>query len=127
MSATQVAGGAETIMLTTEDIFLYEQGPKFDTNIPALRKLFESVAAVPGVKHVIQSHGTIAPIVRDPEVVDELSHIVVDESRSTGTRHRRIRKIVTQSLFIGLETGSPRLFQPVHERQGVSVQGRAMA
>ena len=106
---TQVAGGAETIMLTTEDIFLYEQGPKFDTNIPALRKLFESVAAVPGVKHVIQSHGTIAPIVRNPEVVDELSHIAVDKSihRHPASTHPENRYA---SLFIGLETGSPRLF-----------------
>lgn len=105
----QVAGGAETIMLTSEDIFLYEQGPKFDTNIPALRKLFESVAAVPGVKHVIQSHGTIAPIVRDPEVVDELSHIVVDRSihKHPASTHPEDRYA---SLFIGLETGSPRLF-----------------
>lgn len=106
---TQVAGGAETIMLTTEDIFLYEQGPKFDTNIPALRKLFESVAAVPGVKHVIQSHGTIAPIVKQPEVIDELSHIAVDRSIHThpASTHPENRYA---SLFIGLETGSPRLF-----------------
>lgn len=106
---TQVANGAETIMLTTEDIFLYEQGPKFDTNIPALKKLFESVAAVPGVKHVIQSHGTIAPIVRDPEVLDALSPVAVDRSihRHPSSTHPENRYA---SLFIGLETGSPRLF-----------------
>ncbi|HXF42765.1 MAG TPA: radical SAM protein, partial [Pyrinomonadaceae bacterium] len=106
---TQVAGGAETIMLTTEDIFLYEQGPKFETNIPALKKLFESVAAVPGVKYVIQSHGTIAPIVRNPEVLDALSPVAVGRSinthpASTHPEHRYA------SLFVGLETGSPRLF-----------------
>lgn len=106
---TQVAGGAETIMLTTEDIFLYEQGPKFDTNIPALRKLFESVAAVPGVKHVIQSHGTIAPIVKQPEVIDELSHIAVGRSINTHPASTHPEKRYA-SLFIGLETGSPRLF-----------------
>lgn len=105
----QVAEGAETIMLTTEDIFLYEQGPKFETNIPALKKLFDSVAAVPGVKHVIQSHGTIAPIVRNPEVLEALSPVAVDRSihrhpASTQAENRYA------SLFIGLETGSPRLF-----------------
>jgi radical SAM superfamily enzyme YgiQ (UPF0313 family) len=106
---TQVAHGAETIMLTTEDIFLYEQGPKFQTNIPALKRLFESVAAVPGVNHVIQSHGTIAPIVRDPEVLDALSPIAVDRSihRHPASTHPENRYA---SLFIGLETGSPRLF-----------------
>lgn len=106
---TQVAGGAETIMLTTEDIFLYEQGPKFQTNIPALQKLFESVAAVPGVKHVIQSHGTISPIVRDPEVLDALSPVTVGKSlhRHPASTHPEGRYA---NLFVGLETGSPRLF-----------------
>ena len=46
---TVFAGGADTIMITSEDIFLYEQGPRFETNVSALKKLFESVAAVPGV------------------------------------------------------------------------------
>ena len=80
----QVENGADTIMLTTEDIFLYEQGPKFNTNILALRKLFESVAAVPGVKHVVQSHGTIAPIVRDPQVIEALSPVAVNMSTLQG-------------------------------------------
>ncbi len=105
----QVANGADTIMLTTEDIFLYEQGPKFDTNVPALKKLFESVAAVPGVKHVVQSHGTIAPIVRNPEVIEELSPVCVNKSTHIhhASTHPENRYA---SLFIGLETGSPRLF-----------------
>lgn len=105
----QVANGAETIMLTTEDIFLYEQGPKFDTNIPALQKLFESVAAVPGVKHVIQSHGTISPIVKQPEVLDALSPIAVDRSLHTHQASTHPDKRYA-NLFVGLETGSPRLF-----------------
>lgn len=105
----QVANGADTIMLTTEDIFLYEQGPKFQTNIPALKKLFESVAAVPGVKHVVQSHGTISPIVRDQQVIEELSPVAVNMS----THHHHASTHPDgkyASLFIGLETGSPRLF-----------------
>lgn len=105
----QVENGADTIMLTTEDIFLYEQGPKFQTNIPALKKLFESVAAVPGVKHVVQSHGTIAPIVRDPEVIAELSPVAVDMSTHTHSASTN-KDNRYASLFIGLETGSPRLF-----------------
>ena len=36
----QVAEGADTILLTTEDLFLYEQGAKFKTNVPALKRLF---------------------------------------------------------------------------------------
>jgi len=105
----QVENGAETIMLTTEDIFLYEQGPKFQTNIPALKKLFDSVAAVPGVKNVIQSHGTIAPIVRDPEVLDALSPVAVGRSLHTHPASTPPENRYA-SLFVGLETGSPRLF-----------------
>ncbi len=105
----QVDNGADTIMITTEDIFLYEQGPKFDTNVPALKKLFHEVAAVPGVKHVMLSHGTIAPIVRNPEVIEELTPIAVDYSTHSHPASTHPDNKYA-SLFIGLETGSPRLF-----------------
>ena len=105
----QVANGADTIMITTEDIFLYEQGAKFDTNVPALKKLFKSITEVPGVRHVMLSHGTISPVVRNPEVIEELSPYAVDFSthRHPASTHHDKRYA---SLFIGLETGSPRLF-----------------
>ena len=105
----QVAGGADTILLTTEDIFLYQQGPRFDTNIPALKRLLESVGAVPGVEHIMLTHGTIAPAVKEPEVIAELSEVAVGKSvnrhpASTHAEHRYA------NLFVGLETGSVRLF-----------------
>ena len=105
----QVAQGADTIMLTTEDLFLYEQGRKFETNVPALRRLFESVAAVPGVRHISLTHGTMAPVVVRPEIVEEL-HLAADKSvnqhpDSTQAEHRYAM------MFVGLETGSVRLFR----------------
>ena len=105
----QVAEGADTILLTTEDLFLYEQGPKFQTNIPALRRLFESVAAVPGVKHINLTHGTMAPFVANPELLDELSELVVGKSSTQhpDSTHPDKRYAI---MFIGLETGSARLF-----------------
>jgi radical SAM superfamily enzyme YgiQ (UPF0313 family) len=106
---TQVENGASTIMITTEDIFLYEQGPKFDTNIPALKKMFKAVTEVPGVKHVMLSHGTMSPIVRDPSVIEELSPYAVDFSTHTHPDSTHPDKRYA-NLFIGLETGSPRLF-----------------
>jgi radical SAM superfamily enzyme YgiQ (UPF0313 family) len=84
----QVAEGADHIMLTTEDLFLYEQGLKFQTNVPALKRLFHSVAAVPGVKYVSLTHGTISPVVVDPEAIEELSEV---------QRYAM--------MFVGLETG----------------------
>jgi radical SAM superfamily enzyme YgiQ (UPF0313 family) len=106
---TQVEHGADTIMITTEDIFLYEQGPKFDTNVPALVKLFKSVTEVPGVKHVMLSHGTMSPVVRNPEVIEELTPYAVDFSTHTHSASTHPNQNYA-SLFIGLETGSPRLF-----------------
>ncbi|MGH9468643.1 MAG: B12-binding domain-containing radical SAM protein [Terriglobales bacterium] len=107
---TQVAEGAATILITTEDLFLYEQGPRFATNGAALERLFSSVAAVPGVRHVVVSHGTMAPVVRDPDVIERLSPIAVGKS----IHQHRLSPHPDQRfamLFIGLETGSPRLFE----------------
>lgn len=106
---TQVTEGADTILLTTEDLFLYEQGPRFKTNVPALKRLFKSVAEVPGVKHIMLTHGTIAPVLVEPGMIGELSEWAVELSvnqhkASTHPQHRYA------NLFIGCETGSPRLF-----------------
>jgi len=113
----QVAEGADTVLFVTEDLFLYEQGPKFDTNIPALMRLFQSVAAVPGVKHIQLTHGTISPVVRNPEVIEELSELAVSLSSdqhpaSTHPEHRY------QHMFIGLETGSVRVFKQYMKGKG---------
>jgi radical SAM superfamily enzyme YgiQ (UPF0313 family) len=106
----QVAEGADTILFVTEDLFLYEQGPKFETNAPALKRLFASVAAVPGVKHIQLTHGTIAPVVRNPEVIEELSDLAVSMSsdQHPASTHPERRY---QHMFIGLETGSVRVFK----------------
>lgn len=105
----QVAQGADTITLTTEDLFLYEQGKRFATNAAALRRLFESVAGVPGVKHIMMTHGTMAPVVVRPELVDEL-HLACDLSvnRHPDSTHPDKRYAM---MFVGLETGSVRLFK----------------
>jgi radical SAM superfamily enzyme YgiQ (UPF0313 family) len=105
----QVAQGADTITLTTEDLFLYEQGKRFTTNVPALKRLFESVAAAPGVRHMMLTHGTMAPVVVNPAVVDELQ-LAVDFSvnRHPDSTHPDKRYAM---MFVGLETGSVRLFK----------------
>ena len=118
---TQVAEGAECILLCTEDLFLYEQGPKFNTNIPALKKLFESIAAVPGVKYINLTHGTMAPVVRDPELIPELQ-LAVEKSL---TRHPASTQAEQryQHMFIGLETGSVRLFDQYMKGKGYPYRG----
>jgi hypothetical protein len=66
-------------LLVTEDLFLYEHGPRFATNIPALKHLFESVVAVDGIKYIGLTHGTMAPIVAEPNLIPELQ-LAVDRS-----------------------------------------------
>jgi radical SAM superfamily enzyme YgiQ (UPF0313 family) len=105
----QAEQGADTITLTTEDLFLYEHGPKFAVNLPALKRLFESVADVPGVRHILLTHGTMAPVVLQPEIVEEL-HLAVDKSIHQHPESTHPDKRYAM-MFVGLETGSVRLFK----------------
>lgn len=105
----QAEQGADTITLTTEDLFLYEQGKRFTTNVPALKRLFESVAAVPGVRHVMLTHGTMAPVVVTPSIVDDLQAAVdLSLNQHPDSTHPDKRYAM---MFVGLETGSVRLFK----------------
>lgn len=101
--------GATEIMIASEDMFLYEQKPNFVTNTEALETLFRSVKSVPGVQTIQTSHITMAPVVKDPSIIERLTPLVVPFSHvqhreSTEANHHMIDPI------IGLETGSPRLF-----------------
>jgi radical SAM superfamily enzyme YgiQ (UPF0313 family) len=106
----QVAEGADTITLVTEDLFLYQQGKRFQTNVEALKQLFRSVAEVPGVRYLSLTHGTITPVLVNPEVVEELSPWAVGMSpfQSEHSTHPEKRYAM---MFVGLETGSVRLFK----------------
>jgi radical SAM superfamily enzyme YgiQ (UPF0313 family) len=105
-----VADGADTIMLTTEDLFLYDQGPRFQTNTAALVNLYKSVAAEPGVRYVHQTHATIAPVVLKPQTIEELTPYAVDLSRKRHPASTHPDKRYA-SVIIGLETGSVSLFK----------------
>ena len=52
--------------------FFYEQGPRFQANLPALKRLSESVVAVAGARHAGLTHGTVAPAVVNPARSEEL-------------------------------------------------------
>ena len=55
---------------------------------------------MPGVKHISLTHGTLAPVVRDPEMLGELQ-IAVDKSldQHRASTHHEKRY---QHMFIGL-------------------------
>jgi radical SAM superfamily enzyme YgiQ (UPF0313 family) len=101
--------GATEIMLASEDMFLYEQQPNFVTNVEALETMLKSVMSVEGIETLQMSHITMAPVVKDPSLIERLTpHIVpyshVQHKESTDADQRMTDPI------IGLETGSPRLF-----------------
>jgi radical SAM superfamily enzyme YgiQ (UPF0313 family) len=113
---TQAAEGADLALLVTEDLFLYEHGPPFAANIPALKRLFESVAAVQGIEYLALTHGTMAPIVAQPDMITE-SQLAVDRSVHTHAASTRPDHCY-QCLFIGIETGSVRLFKEFMNGKG---------
>ncbi|HEV8074308.1 MAG TPA: hypothetical protein VGP66_00580 [Candidatus Acidoferrum sp.] len=112
----QAAAGADLALLVIEDLFLYEHGPRFAANIPALQRLFESVAAVKGIEHIGLTYGTMTPIVAEPSMISELQ-LAVDRSVHThpASTHPDLRY---QCLFIGIETRSVRLFREFMKGNG---------
>ena len=105
-----VREGATEVMLVSEDLFLYEQLPNFVPNIPALERLFRSVVSVPGLKTIQLSHITLAPVVRDPTVIERLTPWTVPYSHCRHKESTEPNRHVVDPI-IGLETGSARLFE----------------
>jgi len=95
--------GTKMIILASEDIFLYQSKGKFLPNREAIVTLIKSIAAVPGVKYIQPAHASLAPVVHDPKMVEEIGPILLEKSRwrTNGNRY--------SSVEIGIETGSIRL------------------
>jgi radical SAM superfamily enzyme YgiQ (UPF0313 family) len=102
--------GATEIMLATEDMFLYEQKANFETNVPALETMLRSVKSVPGIETLQMSHITMAPVVKDPTIVERLTPLIVPFSHVQHKESTDANQCMTDPI-IGLETGSPRLFE----------------
>jgi len=115
--AGNVAAGNKQISLATEDMFVWrtdEAGlPFFVPNRTELLDLYRSIAEYPGVEQVTLSHSTIAPALVDPDLIRELSDILLDKSPirlravSTHPEHRALAPL------IGIETGSPRIAKKI--------------
>lgn len=101
--------GATEIMLASEDMFLYEQKPNFVTNVEALETMLKSVMSVPGIETLQMSHITMAPVVKDPTIIERLTPLIVPYSHVQHKESTDADKRMTDPI-IGLETGSPRLF-----------------
>jgi radical SAM superfamily enzyme YgiQ (UPF0313 family) len=101
-----VREGSDHITLITEDIFLYGMKNKsFAPNRESVLNLVKTVASHPGVKAIQPAHMSLAPVVHDPQMVKELSEVLVEYSWYSHGKKR----IVTSET--GIETGSVRLMK----------------
>lgn len=112
-----VAAGNNQISLATEDMFVWrtdEAGlPFFVPNREELVDLYQSIAEHPGVRYVTLSHSTIAPALVDPDLIEDLSDVLLDKSpiRLKGvSTHPEGRAIAP---LIGIETGSVRVARKI--------------
>jgi radical SAM superfamily enzyme YgiQ (UPF0313 family) len=107
---TNVNGGAKTIFTVTEDIFLYKSKPGFIPNREEIVKLYKTIASYPGVDRILLSHASLAPVIYDQKLLEELSPILLEKTRWTPELHRSYPKRFV-SVEVGIETGSVRLMK----------------
>jgi radical SAM superfamily enzyme YgiQ (UPF0313 family) len=107
---TNINGGTGTIFTVTEDIFLYKSKPGFIPNREAIVKLYKTIASYPGVEHILLSHASLAPVIYDRKLLEELSPILLEKTRWTPELHKSYPKRFV-SVEVGIETGSVRLMK----------------
>jgi radical SAM superfamily enzyme YgiQ (UPF0313 family) len=115
--AANVADGNVQVSLATEDMFVWrtdEAGlPFFVPNRAELLDLYRGIVEYPGVEQITLSHATIAPAVVDPELIAELSTLLLDKSPiklNAVSTHSEKRALAP---LIGIETGSVRVARQI--------------
>lgn len=99
-------GGSQMIILSTEDFLLYKaKDNAFTPNRKAVLTLFSEVAACPGVRFIQPAHMSLAPVVVDPTLIEELSEILIEFS---WTKYKGKPYVTSET---GIETGSTRLIR----------------
>jgi radical SAM superfamily enzyme YgiQ (UPF0313 family) len=105
-----IKGGSESIFTVTEDIFLYKSKKAFIPNRKEVVKLYKTIASYPGVKNILLSHASFAPVLYDPKLLDELTPILLEKTRWTPEVSSLYKKPFI-SVEMGIETGSVRLMK----------------
>ncbi len=118
-----VREGNRQISLATEDMFIWGQVhtdvPFYFPNREALVDLYRDVVETPGVDHHLLSHSTMAPVVVDPRLIQELSSVLLDKSPvklPAVSTHPEGRIL---SPLIGMETASVRMAKQIMPGKGV--------
>ncbi len=105
-----IKGGSESIFTVTEDIFLYKSKPGFIPNKQEVVKLYKTIASHPGVKYILLSHASFAPIIHDPTILEELTPILIEKTKWS-PKTSPMYKQPFISVEVGIETGSVRLMK----------------
>ncbi len=112
-----VREGNKLVSLATEDMFIWGQvhtaTPFFFPNREALVDLYTEIVNTPGVEQHLLSHCTMAPFVVDPELIRQLSEVLLPKSPIHLPRlstHPEGKALVP---LIGLETGSVRMARQI--------------
>ena len=118
-----VREGNKVISLATEDMFIWGQvhtdTPFFFPNREALVDLYTEIVNTPGVEHHLLSHCTMAPFVVDPELIRQLSEVLLPKSPMhlpLLSSHPQKKALIP---LIGLETGSVRMARQIMPSKGV--------
>jgi radical SAM superfamily enzyme YgiQ (UPF0313 family) len=97
--------GTRMILLQTDDIFLYKSKGNFIPNREAIVKLIQRVNRVEGVDYIQVAHASLAPIVYDRKIVDEITPALMEKSFwYCNGKH-------CASIEVGIETGSTQLME----------------
>ena len=97
--------GARMILLQTDDIFLYKTKRNFIPNREAIVELIQSVDKVAGVNLIQIAHASLAPVVCDRKIVEEIAPALVEKSMWV------CRGKHCGSIEVGIETGSVQLMK----------------
>ena len=97
--------GTRAILLQTDDIFLYNSKSNFIPNREAIIKLIQSVNKVEDIDYIQIAHASLAPIVYDRKIVEEIAPILVEKSLWSCNGNP------CASIEVGIETGSARLMK----------------
>jgi len=97
--------GTRAILLQTDDVFLYKSKPNFIPNREAIVKLIQDIDKIEGIDYIQIAHASLAPVVYDRKIVEEIAPILVEKSlwRCNGKR--------CASIEVGIETGSAQLME----------------
>jgi len=118
-----VRHGNRQISLATEDMFIWGQvhtaTPFFFPNREALVDLYSEIVNTPGVEHHVLSHCTMAPFVVDPELIRQLSEVLLPKSPLHLARLSTHPQKKALCPLIGLETGSVRMARQIMPSKAV--------